>query len=47
MSSIEIGLKMFSEVYFMIIENEELKEVFMDRKEFTIKFEDEHINKME
>jgi hypothetical protein len=45
-SSVEVGLTMFSEVYFTIVENEELKEVFIDRKEFSIRFEDEHINKM-
>lgn len=38
---------MFSEVYFTIVENQELKEVFIDRKEFSIRFQDEHINKMQ
>ena len=45
MSSIEIGLKIYIDLFSAFIGNEELKEKFVDRKEFHIKMESEHNNK--
>lgn len=38
--AVELGLLTFAEVYQIIVENEELKEVFMERKEFAIRYEE-------
>lgn len=36
--AIELGLQTFVEIYTIIVENEELREVFMERKEFAIRY---------
>lgn len=36
--ALELGLLTFAEVYQVIVENEELKEVFMERKEFALRY---------
>ncbi len=36
--AIELGLQTFVEIYNIIVENEELREVFMERKEFAIRY---------
>jgi hypothetical protein len=38
--AMELGLESFAEIYQGIVENEELKEVFMERKEFAIRYEE-------
>lgn len=38
--AIELGLECFAEIYQGIVENEELKEVFMERPEFAIRYEE-------
>lgn len=43
----EVGLRVFVDVYALIIGNEELKDKFIDRKHFNINYENEHNNKRE
>lgn len=43
----ETGLRIFTDIYNIFAGNEELKEKFVDRKEFPIKMEEGHSNKRE
>lgn len=40
MPAIELGLATFAEIYQGIVENEELKEAFMERRAFAIRYEE-------